>query len=330
MCRPARLSALLAPFALVACGSATVHELPPAAEPPRSPPTTAPPAGRVVAVGTAPEGIAADPRTGLVAVALRDPPRLALLDGTSGRRRRLVALPGAARHLAVAPGGGSVIVPVEGADAVLSVALPSGRTRARVPVGSHPHDATADQHAYIVGEEGGNALAVVRGDRVMRRARVATQPGGVATLAGGARVAVVSVRERLLELYDARTLRRVATAPAGVGPTHVACLDAGPCYVLDTQAGAVLVFGVRPRLELVRRYYLPGGPYGIALDAAGRRLYVTLPARNELVELPAHGRPRVLRRWPTVRQPQTVAVDGARGLVFVTGRAAGVVQIIRP
>ena len=96
----------------------------------------------------------------------------------------------------------------------------------------------------------------------------------------------------------------------------------------DTQGDALLVFRRAARLELVRRYYLPGGPYGLALDRRRRLLYVTLPGRNELVQLPAHGRPHVLRRWPTVRQPDAVAVDEPAGGVTVTGDAAS--QIVRP
>ncbi len=65
---------------------------------------------------------------------------------------------------------------------------------------------------------------------------------------------------------------------------------------------------------------LPGGPYGIALDQRRRLLWVTLPGRNELVELPAHGRPHVLRRRPTVRQPDAVAVDEPADRVIVTRR----------
>jgi DNA-binding beta-propeller fold protein YncE len=327
---PARLSPLLAACALAGCGSAAVGELPPAAEPPRSPPVTAPPAGRVLRVGTGPEGISADPQTGLVAVARRDPPSLAIVDAGTGRPQREVPLPGTARHLTTVPGQASVLVPVESADALLTIDLQSGRVRANVPVGRQPHDAAAAGGAHLVGEEGANTVSLVRGGVVARRVRVATQPGGLAALAAGSALAVVSVRERVLELYDAWTLRRVGRAPAGVGPTHVACLDAGPCYVTDTQGGALLVYQVRPTLELVRRLFLPGGPYGLALDARRGRLYVTLPARNELVQLPAHGRPHVLRRWPTVRQPQTVAVDATRGRVLVTGRDAGVIQILRP
>jgi DNA-binding beta-propeller fold protein YncE len=157
---------------------------------------------------------------------------------------------------------------------------------------------------------------------------VVTPPRAVATMRGGQRLAVVSGRERVLELYDAHSRRRLGSAPAGVGPTHVACLDRGPCYVADTRGDALLVFAVGDGVAPTRRYRLAGGPYGIALDHRRRRLFVTLPGRNELVELVAHGRPHVVRRWPTVRQPDSVAVDERTGRVFVTGTADGVLEIL--
>ena len=319
---------LFAVIALAGCGSETIHELPPAAEPPHSPPAMRAPAGRVVPVGAGPEGVVADPVTGLVAVALRDPAALALVDERTGVVRRRVALPGAPRHLALARPGGPVLVPAEPADRFLAVALPGGAVRAAVRVGAYPHDLTAAAGAVVVGDERGNALTEVRGGRALRSVRVATQPGGVVALDGGRHVAVVSVRERVLEIYDARSLRRTGGAPAGVGPTHVACLDRGWCYVADTQGDALLVFSVGDGVVLTRRYRLDGGPYGIALDRRRRRLFVTLPGRNELVELVAHGRPHVVRRWPTVRQPDSVAVDERTGRIVVTGRADGVLEIL--
>jgi DNA-binding beta-propeller fold protein YncE len=166
---------------------------------------------------------------------------------------------------------------------------------------------------------------------------LAARPAGIAftsasrtVAAGGRLTAVVAPRARVLELYDTRTHRRVARAPAGVGPTHVAA-QGNHLYVTDTQGGALLVFALDgDHLEPTRRVYLPGSPYGIAVDPVRHRLWVTLTARNELVALPAHGRPHVVLRLPTVRQPDTVAVDSARGSVAVTGRADGVLQLVGP
>lgn len=73
--------------------------LPPAAETANSPELTRPPSGEVCPVGPIAEGVVADPRTGLVAVGLREPFRLALVDGATGEVRREVPLPGHLRHL---------------------------------------------------------------------------------------------------------------------------------------------------------------------------------------------------------------------------------------
>lgn len=129
-------------------------------------------------------------------------------------------------------------------------------------------------------------------------------PREVAPLSGG-RTAVLLGRERILELRDARG-RLLGSAPAGVGPTGVACLDRGAptswCYVTDTRGNALLVFAVGAGVQPRRRLYLPGGPTGVSVDHARRRLFVTVRAGHELVELPAHGRPHVLRTRPLTRR----------------------------
>ena len=137
----------------------------------------------------------------------------------------------------------------------------------------------------------------------------------------GDRVAVVRPREREVELQEAATGRPLSRASAGVGPARAAAHDRW-LWVTDTAGEALLVFRTRPELELVRRVYLPGGPYAIAYDRERFRLWVTLTATNEVVELPAHGRPRELRRFPTVRQPDAVAVDAAGGPVLIGGADA--------
>jgi DNA-binding beta-propeller fold protein YncE len=141
-------------------------------------------------------------------------------------------------------------------------------------------------------------------------------------LAGG-RVAVLRARARVLELRAGR--RTLATAGAGVGPAAVAADPAGRwLYVTDTAGGALLVFALRPKLELVHRVYLPGAPYAIA--ARGDRLWVTLTARNQLAELNVRRRPQRLRTLPAIRRPTAVAAD-ARG-VAVAG--AGRLELITP
>jgi DNA-binding beta-propeller fold protein YncE len=150
---------------------------------------------------------------------------------------------------------------------------------------------------------------------------------------GAALVAVVDDRARTLTIRDARTRHVLSSAPAGVGPTHVACAGSARCYVADTRGDALLVFAIGDdgrALRLTRRVYLPGGPYGIAVDARRHRLWITAPGRNELALLPAHGRPHVLARFATVRQPDTVRVDARTGAAIVTPASAGLEQRVLP
>jgi DNA-binding beta-propeller fold protein YncE len=199
-----------------------------------------------------------------------------------------------------------------------------------VRVGAYPHDVAQAGPRVYVGDERGNTLSVLEGRRVARRLRVAAQPGGVAALREGRQIAVVSVRERVLEVFDARTLARIGRAPAGVGPTHVVTDGHGLIYVIDTAGDALLVFRTSPELQLTRRVYLPGAPYGVAYDPERLRLWVTSSRDNTLTELRARGRPAVRRTFRAVRQPDTVAVDTTTGRVFVTGRVDGVLQVLDP
>jgi hypothetical protein len=80
----------------------------------------------------------------------------------------------------------------------------------------------------------------------------------------------------------------------------------------------------------VRRVHLPGSPYGIAIDRRRERLWVTLTATNQLVELSANGRPRRIRYLPTIRQPNSIAVDEATGTIYLTSRTDGTLQIVDP
>jgi DNA-binding beta-propeller fold protein YncE len=297
--------------ALGACGSAAVSDLPPAAQPARSPALTATPAGRVVRVGAHPEALGADPLTHRFVVAERAPDQLRFVD---------------ARH-GTTVGRAPILRPARprGSEAYNNVFVLPGES---VLVAPRPAiAATVIGGRIFVADARAGTVSVSERGRPNRRLRVAAEPSGLSPADGGRLLAVVSSRERVLELYDPRTLARVARVGAGVGPTHVAA-EADRLYVTDTTGGALLVFELRPRLRLDRRVDLPGAPYGLTVDPVRHRLWVTLTARNELVSLVANGRPRPILRVPTVRQPDDVAVESALGTVAITGRSAGVLQLI--
>jgi DNA-binding beta-propeller fold protein YncE len=152
----------------------------------------------------------------------------------------------------------------------------------------------------------------------------------VAMVAGGRAVAVLSPRERVLEVYQRHPHRLLARAPAGVGPTHVVGGPGTLIYVVDTTGDGLLVYELRPQLRLTRRLPILGRPYAIAADPVRERLWVTTTATNRIVELADGARPHRLRSFPAVRQPDGVAVDHETGRVYVWGRADGVVQLLDP
>ena len=311
---------------------ATKEELPPPPEPAEAPPLAEEPEGEVVEIGAAPEGLVFDPGTGLVAAGLRDPDALALVDGESGAVVRRVPLAESPRHLQLAGPGGPVLVPAERANELIRVGLPNGEVVGETPVGEFPHDAAADgsEGRVFVANEFGDSVSVVEGDREIEELEAPVQPGGVAVTGGGV-VGVVGVRGLMLEAYDADTLRSLGRIEAGEGPTHILSGPDDRFSVADTRGGAILVYGTRPKLELLHRVALSGSPYGLAVDAERRQLWVTLTAENRVVGYAlGMGAPRRLDDYPTARQPNSVAVDPATGRVFVASATDGTLQLLDP
>jgi sugar lactone lactonase YvrE len=298
-------------------------------------PATAPaldqrPAGVVIPMPGAPEGMAVDVSGGILVVGVRDPDGVALVSTATGRVRMLVRLPAAPRHLQLAGPAGPVLVPAEQADQLFQVALPGGTVIADTRVGRQPHDAAAAGRTIFVGNELSNTVSLVRGGRQVAVEPAPLQPGGVAS--NGEYVVVVGVRGRKIEAYDPDG-RPLGTAPAGVGPTHVRAGPAGLFYVADTEGDAVIIFRVTrsgPR-QVGDVGTEPGTPYGIAIDGRRGLVYVTLTATSRLESFRIKGNGLVPAQiWPTVRQPNDVAVDAATGTVFVAGRDGSQLQLIGP
>jgi hypothetical protein len=333
-CRP-RLAVVVllaasATAGVVGCGSTapTAAPLAPAARPARAPALTVHPAGRVVHVGPLADAVVADPNAHIFAVAVHNPSRLILVHSRTGRIRERVAIPTGTRRPGSPPPAPAVfLVPAETGRRALAI-QPALRTQ---PGGLPPSAALVLGRTFVTDARAAAVVALDRG-RPTRTLPATIHPGGLVAADFDRRLAVVATRERTLALYDPRTLRRVAQLPAGAGPTNVVA-GGDRLYVVDTRGDAILVFatdvGRRP-LTRAGRLALPRGsaPYGLALDPVRQRLWITLTARNELLSLPIDGRAGPTRRFPTVQQPDAVAVDSTLGTIAVTGRAQGVLQLL--
>jgi len=313
-------------FWIAGCASDPEPEPPGAAEPADSPELSVDPAGQVTDLASNPEGMVFDPVTGLLAVAVREPNRLLLVDGATGKVQIEVELPGHARHLQLAAPGGPVLVPGEDSNALIQIALPTGAVTT-TEVGDYPHDATqVASGRIVVGDEMGGTLSVVEDGEVIQTFDDLTQPGGLAPVDD--LVGVIDVADFSLSVYDIAAGERIGRLPAGEGPTHLVADRRGSLLVADTRGEALLSFGVDP-VELRSSLPLPGTPYGLTYDATSDIIWVTLTATNEVAGFDlSDGQPREVARFPTVRQPNTVAVDPDSGRIFIASRTTGVLQTI--
>ncbi len=341
--RPLVLAAICA-AALTACGG--TPDRPVAAEPATSPALTATPVGTVVSAGGhGPEGVVIT-SDGTLVVAVRDPGALVFqtlaADGSTTTPLGTLKTPSSARHLDLATPTGPVLAPLEDSSELLAVDV---GTRTIISTATHvgitPHNAarTADGTDVVTNEHGGGVVFVEKGKVVSSLPAGPPQPGGLAVV--GRYAAVADVQGNGVWVYDASTRTQVAHRAVGALLTHAITLAAagaldgtgeqrGVVAFADTSSGAVELELITPQVQDTGRVAAPGRPYGLAYDAARKLLYVTLTATNRLrvVDVGDPTRPRVLTDLPTVRQPNSVAVDTRSGTVVVTGGVDNVLQLI--
>jgi DNA-binding beta-propeller fold protein YncE len=291
---------------------------------------TAAPAGSVLQLpaDSIPEGVAADPRTGDVAVALRRPDRLGVVSAARLTLLRTSLVPGRARHLSLEKPGGPVLLPGEDTDELVQVALPSGRVLAATSVGRQPHNATyADGRIYVADELDANIDVIdAKSGTVIRTLPGPVQPGGVAVTDGV--VSAVDVRGARLYTWSEKTLQPLGSVAIGSGPTHEGDVAGGLILVNDTRGSRVLLVDPRAR-RIVGSLPLPGTPYGLTVDPSGHRAWVTLTATNQVVQLDIAGDTvSIAQRWPAVQQPNTLAYEPSDDCVFVAGDTRSQLQRI--
>lgn len=309
-------------------GSANQQTVPPA-EPAVAPPGGPTPAGTVTPLPAPATDVLVDPRTRMVAVTLLDPPRLLLrtLDGSEPSRQ--VPLPGPAAGLVLVPESSELLVPVTAPGCLL-----------RVPVdGGAPHRIDLDgpaQGAVVVGGVTvialGDRLVTLDGDRPRPPIRGFSDAARLvpAHATTGAKIWVLDRRRSAVSVVDVPSGEISPELRAGNGAANAVADRFGRILVTDTRDGELLAFAGDPPM-LRQRFPLPGAPYGVAYDARRDLAWVTLTGRDEVVGLGvASGEPVVIHRFPTVHQPDAVAVDPASGRVLVVSAAGMGLQMIDP
>lgn len=287
----------------------------------RSPEPATSPAGRVVASAPATAAAIAG-RT----LALATPTGLALhdLDNLDAAPRE-VPLPGPAEALSA--DGAAIVAAVPSKDVLVRVD-PQGKTTEQQVTGA-PTDSAKRGDGALVALRGAKGVAVLDGQTV-----TSTLSGGLLSadqvFASGNNGAVLDRLRNAVFRLDFADGDIKEGLRAGEGATNGVVDRFGRVLVVDTRGNALLAFGMEPLL-LRQRYPVPGSPYGIAYDSERDLAWVTLTATNEVVGFDVAGGEPVQRyRFPTVGQPNSVAVDPAGGSVVVASASGGGVQVIEP
>lgn len=301
-----------------------VASTPVAATAATSPPPAAPPAGAVLPLPGDATAIVADPRSRLLAVAVRQPPSIVLfgLDELAGTQS--IPLAGPAEALTL--DGSTLIASVPTPSQLVRIALPAG-TSTVVPVDGAPGGVSRLGNQTLVAMRDRKAIAVVEGDQVRRSITGQLFSADQVLTVGDHAVVLDRVRTALFDIDLAAGEVGVGQR-AGTGATNAVTDRYGRVLVTDTRAGALLAFSVDPVL-LRQNFPVPGGPFGLAYDPRRDLAWITLTERNEVVGYDVAGGEPVERfRFPTVRQPNSVTVDPDSGRVFVASANGGGMQVV--
>ena len=292
-----------------------------------SPAASATPAGRVVPVQGAVTAVSVDEKTSTLAVAVSSPPAVQLFDLRElDVAPRSVPLPSPTEALSLAAPGGPVVASTGGAAVRIDL---STATATPATVQGDAVDSTTYGSDTLVAVRGGKGVAVLSGDKVQR---VIT--GGLLSadqvFTTGQRAVVLDRLRNAVFQVDVNAGSVGEGLRAGQGATNGVVDRFGRVLVTDTRGGALLAFSVDPLL-MRQRYPVPGAPYAIAYDPSRDVAWVTLTEKNEVVGYAVAGEEPVERyRFPTVAQPNSVAVDPATGQVVVGSATSGGVQVITP
>ena len=288
-----------------------------------SPPAAKTPAGTVTALAENVVAMAYEPESGTLAVAGKDTVRLYPLGDTLGDTLGEPKTVDVAAESFTVSGGAFVAA---GANQVVRIATdgttsPAGSFRGK-PVSTASFDGRT-----LVAMRDERAVAIVKDAKVQRMISGDIMSADQVLSTGKGAVVLDRLRNAVFELNVpeatiAQGLR------AGQGATNAVTDRFGRVLVTDTRGGALLAFSLDPLL-LRQNYPVPGAPYAIAYDRERDLAWVTLTETNEVVGYDVAGEePKEKYRFPTVSQPNTVAVDPRTGRVMVASGTGDGIQVI--
>ena len=302
-----------------------------------SPPPAATPAGQTFPLPGDASAIVADPKSDTLAVAITKPAEILLysLAHPGGTPRATVVLDGPATGLTLGAAGGPLLAAMPTQNMVFNITLGNRPgttygTAAEIPVSGGPTSAALVNNQLLVALPARKSVELLDPDtgKLARTISGQVTPQQVVAT-GGKAVLIDQLQSAVFDIQLGQG--SVGTGlRAGDGATNGVADSYGRILVTDTRTGELLAFSPDP-IQMLQRYPVPGSPYGIAYDSRRGLAWVTLTQLNQVAGFDmVGGEPVQKYTLPTVRQPNSVAVDPDSGRVFVASADGGGVELVSP
>lgn len=326
-----RIAALtvVAAVALTGCSTTPAREDRPTivpAQPAVAPEPTVPPAG-VVAPAAAGEGLAFDPVGRRLAALAGTEVVLFTVDGglkevarvaTDGRANQVVAKGRRGAGFLVATTNG--VLQIDGDKAGFSQRLDGDVLSVAA------YDEMNDDSVWaVVGTAAGDIVAL----RTAKDPKKIIGPVEASrVLVHGSDVVVVDRLQSSITEVDVAGGKIGKGLRVGRGITNASIAPDGRVFAVDTGKNQVIGYTAAPLME---RFLYPeaGSPWAVDYDATDKLMWVTRTATNEVVGYAlSSGIPEQRKVYPTVRQPNAIAVDAKTGTLYVQSATGAGIQAI--
>ncbi|GAA1084759.1 hypothetical protein [Tsukamurella spumae] len=329
-----RIAALtvVAAVALTGCSTTPSRESRPTIVPAQAavaPEPTVPPAGTVTPAGAG-EGLAFDPAGRRLAAIVGNEVIVYSVDGglkevarstLSARPSQVV--PNRDGGFLIAAGKQAVVLPRDtGADGSVTVGRKTFDVDADVLTVA-PY--SRDDVTVLAGTKNGEIVAL-------------GAPSGPKTITGpveasrilvhGSDVVVVDRLQSSITTVDVPGGKIGKGLRVGRGVTNAAIDPNGRVFAVDTGKNQIIGYSAAPLME---RFLYPetGSPWAVDYDATDKLMWVTRTATNQVVGYAlGSGMPEQRKLFPTVRQPNAIAVDAKTGTLYVQSATGGGIQAI--
>ncbi|WP_415848510.1 YncE family protein, partial [Tsukamurella ocularis] len=169
----------------------------------------------------------------------------------------------------------------------------------------------------------------------MKLLRVSDQPRTITgpveasrVLTDGSDVVVVDRLQSSITQVDVAGGKIGKGLRVGRGVTNATITPDGRVFAVDTGKNQVIGYTAAPLME---RFLYPekGSPWAVDYDETDKLMWVTRTATNEVVGYALNsGIPEQRKLYPTVRQPNAIAVDAKTGTLYVQSATGAGIQAI--